>query len=110
MPGFPVRLYRHKLTWWQRVGVSGGGDPTFIAPVVVSGFWQGRAEEFRTPDGEQLVSRAAALVDAEVQVGDYLFFGVSVVALPFDAAALRVAGTGESHGVTSGVVRKALMV
>ena len=95
MSGFPSRLYRHTLTWWQRTGVSGGGDPTFIPPEVIKGFWQDRAEEFRTPDGEQLVSRAAALVDAQVEVGDYLFLGISAVISPFDASALRVAAPRE---------------
>jgi hypothetical protein len=110
MAAFPQRLFRHKLTWWQRTGVTGGGDPNFIAPVVINGFWQGRSEEFRSPDGETLVSRGTAMVDADVHVGDYLLFGTSVVVSPFDAGALRVAGEAIGYGVTSGSAHQVWMV
>ncbi len=63
------------ITHW--VVTHGAFGITFGTPTTQKGFWNDRNEIFKTPQGEDAVSRSIVYLTSDVAEGDYLFEGVS---------------------------------
>lgn len=99
------------LTWWQRTGISGGGDPVFASPVAIAGRWRVRNDVFRSRDGSEKTSRAVVPVDRDLASGDYLLNGTSTNADPYDAGALLVDGWLKEPSIGGGrYIRRAFLI
>ena len=76
-----ARNYKDEVTHWA-VTPGDFGSFTFAAPVTVKGRWEEKSVLFRTPEGEEEVSKSIVFITCDVDVDDYLFLGESVVADP----------------------------
>ena len=70
------------VTHWSRSGLKSSGDPNFAAPVTLNARWQESEEIFINVNGEQARGRAKVYLEIDVELGDYLFNGVSTTADP----------------------------
>ena len=52
------------------------------SPSTINVRWEERTELFTGPDGEEQVARGVIYLAADVEKGDYIFLGTSVVADP----------------------------
>jgi len=69
------------VTHW--VGSRDGfGAFSFGTPVALKGRWQEKAEQFRSPAGDDQTSKSVVYLEADVDIGDYLFLGTSIAADP----------------------------
>jgi hypothetical protein len=68
------RNLRHKVTWWPTSQAAYGGF-SFGMPELLRGRWEENAQQFRTPEGEEVVSSAIAYLSADVSIGDYIMLG-----------------------------------
>ena len=75
------RNYKDEVTHWAATP-GDFGSFIFAAPVTVKGRWEEKSELFRTPEGEEEVSKSIVLLACDVNVDDYLFLGESDVADP----------------------------
>ncbi len=73
--------FKEKATHWVATP-DGYGGFTYKAPKVLNCRWEERADQFKTPGGQQVVSRAVVYVESDVGIEDYLFLGVSSLADP----------------------------
>ena len=69
--------YNQQITYWSNPASDGYGGNTFGTPVTLLGRWQDKQEEFTDPEGKLNTSMAVIFLSREVQVGGYLFLGVS---------------------------------
>ena len=86
-----VRHFHQQITFWPTSESSYTGF-TFGDPVVLLGRWEDKAEMFRSPGGEEFVSKSIAYLPQDVEIGDYLALGnlSSVVDPTTVAEAFRV--------------------
>jgi len=66
------------ITYWGNPRPDGSGGRTFDDPVSIPARWQERQELTYDSKGQQIVSRAVVFVDQDLDVGGYLYNGVSV--------------------------------
>lgn len=71
-----TRNLKDRITCWSTVP-DGFGGFTFGAPVVMDGKWQDRVVLENDSNGKEIVSRAQVWLSADVELGDYLYKGVS---------------------------------
>jgi hypothetical protein len=96
MPNY-TRNMRRVITYWPPAGNDGFGGSGFGSPEERKCRWQDMAVQFRDPNGEELTSGAVVYVNSPVEVGGYLFDGVSVETDPASVAgALEIRQTGRS--------------
>jgi hypothetical protein len=69
------RNFKQTVTHWAITGEGSFSGPTFAAPNVMKGRWDYRNELFRTPAGDEEVSRTIAYLESDVDVGDYVIEG-----------------------------------
>ncbi len=88
MSNFTARKLTQTATLWEVDGIDSTGDPSFssASPSGVSVRWEERNEMFTGPDGSEQVARAVIYLSQDVNEGDYLFLGTSVVADPTSLA------------------------
>jgi len=86
--GFPGRMMKQNITWWQKTGQSGFGLSTFEDPIVVKGRWQEQGEMITDTSGKQVFSTAQVFVPSnrEIDEGDYVRLGASSAADPTQLA------------------------
>ena len=78
---FPCGL-NQDVTHWSTIP-DGYGGFVFTTPVVLGGRWQKKREIIdRFGAGQEAVSAAQVFIDTDIDEGDYLFEGASVVADP----------------------------
>lgn len=76
------RGYRQTATYWGSPVPNGTGGYSFDVPTTFYVRWEDRVEEFSDDRGEVQVSRAVVYVSREVEIGGYLYLGMSVVTDP----------------------------
>lgn len=76
-----TRNLKQKVTHWATVS-DGYGGYTYLAPQILKGRWEDKQELFRTPAGDEAVSKSVVYLSKAVEVGDYLYLGESVVVNP----------------------------
>ncbi len=69
------RRLKETITHWANAGSDGYGGYTWDTPVTMKARWQLTTILFKTPDGEERVSKAVVYVASDVVVGDYLAEG-----------------------------------
>lgn len=69
-------MRRQKAVWWARESTPDEfGRFAYDEPVEIDCRWDGASQEFQTPQGDTLVSKAVVYPDREVAVGDMLMEG-----------------------------------
>ncbi len=88
MTNFLERKLLQTATLWEVDGTDNFGDPAFssVSPATISVRWEERNELFTGPDGSEQVARGVIYLAQDVDEGDYLFLGTSVVADPTNLA------------------------
>lgn len=74
--GFP-----NSITWWPVTRDVTGG-PSFGSPTTLNANWQDRQIVYRNAKGDDAVSRATVFLTQDVDVGDYLYNGISTASDP----------------------------
>lgn len=69
------RRYTQELTYWAPAEENDFGEEAFEAPVAISGRWENRQDKVVTASGEEIVSKAFAYVDVDLQIEGYLALG-----------------------------------
>lgn len=69
------------ITYWT-TSSDGFGGSTYGAPQSLKGRWEERNDVFRTPNGQEKVSKAVVYLDTDVEINGYLYLGVSVASDP----------------------------
>lgn len=69
-------------TYWRPPIRDAFDVQTFSAPVEVAVRWEYKAVMFRDPNGQEAVSNAVVYTAQQVEIGGYLFLGVSAAADP----------------------------
>ena len=84
MSHYTIRKLTQAATLWEISGVDSAGDPAFSSgsPTAITVRWEERTELFTGPDGEEQVARGVIYLDADIETGDYLLLGTSVVEHP----------------------------
>jgi len=85
-----VESLRQTLTYWAISSKSTFNNPTFVAPVQISGRWEDSKELFIDLQGREVASSAVANLNQVVVEGDYLYLGTSAQADPRNQAGARV--------------------
>lgn len=75
MGGRIARNMRQTVTHWAITGDGSFSGPTFAPPATMRARWEHRNELFRTPAGDEEVSRTIAYLESDVDVGDYVIEG-----------------------------------
>lgn len=70
------------ITYWGNPRPNGSGGTVFDAPVSIQARWQERREELHDGKGHLFVSKAQVFVDVDLDVGGYLYNGVSSMTDP----------------------------
>lgn len=89
-----ARNLKQDVTWWA-ASPDGYGGYTYSSPQTIKGRWQDKQELFRTPAGDEQVSKAIVYLDQDVDVGDYLYEGLSTAADPTSLEAYQVRQFGK---------------
>lgn len=76
-----TRNLKDSVTWWSATP-DGFGGFIFGTPLVLDGKWQDRVVLETDSNAKEIVSRAQVWLSADVEVGDYLYHGVSDDANP----------------------------
>lgn len=63
------------ITYWAPAGENKYGESAFATPVVFKGRYEDRAEKYRLPSGDEIVSKAVVWVPSDVELGGYLAEG-----------------------------------
>jgi len=74
--------YTDDVTYWGSPVVDGWGVRTFVAPVVLKCRWEQHAEQFLDFTGTLSVSNAVVFVPVAVDLGGYLYLGISAASDP----------------------------
>lgn len=84
MTSFTQRKLLQTATLWEVGGTDNFGDPAFssASPSTISVRWEERSELFTGPDGSEQVARGVIYLAQDVDEGDYLFLGTSVISDP----------------------------
>lgn len=88
--------HNQDVTYWSVSGNDASGDPLFAAPVVIKARWEDRAVVFTTAKGEEATSMAVLFLGQDLDLGGFVFLGVSAAADP-----LTVEDSLEVQGVSS---------
>lgn len=75
------RNLKQQATHWVATA-DGFGGFNYSTPVELKCRWEKRFETFRDSQGEETTSNALVYLSADVEIGDYIFEGVSTVADP----------------------------
>lgn len=86
---FLTRNLRQTATLWTVASVDSSGDPTFNTSKTVKVRWEERTAIFATAAGEEAVASAVIFMAEDVDPGDFLFLGTSIVADPTDVTGSR---------------------
>ena len=78
--------YNDKVTYWGSPVVDGWGAKVFAEPKILKCRWEQNAERFVAYSGEQTVSNAVVFVPVNVDLGGYLFKGISESLDPLSVA------------------------
>jgi hypothetical protein len=70
------------ITYWGNPRNDGTGGKIFDAPVQIDARWQDRVEESFDDKGAKFISRAKVFLNQDVDIGGYLYKGVSLFADP----------------------------
>lgn len=60
------------ITYWAVTGENEYGASSFGAPVLLLGRWEESSQQFRTPQGDDSVSKAVVWVPQDVTIDGYL--------------------------------------
>lgn len=94
------KYFIHDLTKWVTTP-NGSGGFTFGSPVGLKGRWEDSVEMFINEEGESIPSRAVVYLGVDINVGDYLFKGVSAASDPTTVSkAYRVRQFGSVPSLT----------
>jgi len=107
-----TRSLKQTLTYWAPGDIDGGGKRSYSPPVPLPCRWEDRRERFIDRNGNEMVSRAIAYVDADLQEGGYLHLGTSTLSTPTPSGQSYLINRFESDPDLSGrgdTVRRALM-
>jgi hypothetical protein len=69
-----LRYHHDTVTHWATSPGSFSGF-SFGTPTKQSARWEQKAEQFRTPEGEETVSASIAYLERDVNIGDFLVLG-----------------------------------
>ena len=90
----PSRNLKQTLTYWAlSTGHNKDGSRKFSTPVEVMGRWEDKQELFVNANGEETQSTAKVFVASDVEIGGWLYLGIST-----DADPQNVTGTKEIKG------------
>lgn len=70
------------MTYWGAPVPDGEGGESFSTPRQLKARWEDRNDEFNTPTGETLISRATVFILEDVVTGGYLLKGISAESVP----------------------------
>lgn len=74
----PTPIYHQDVTYWGPPTPNGFGGETFSgSPVTFKGRWQDNSVVVTSEDGDDYTSNAQVLVPQDLEVGGYLYKGVS---------------------------------
>ena len=85
-------LDRHRnqaATYWAKGARDSSGDTTFAAAKAITVRWEQRSAVFTNAAGEESMANSVVFVKEDMEEGDYLFLGTSVVADPTGVAAAQ---------------------
>lgn len=64
------------VTYWAPGTTGYDNEKDYAAPVAIRGRWEEIRSEIQGPNGEQVVSKTAVIVDQDVEEGGYLALGL----------------------------------
>ncbi len=70
------------ITYWASAGPDSAGDDSFDTPVAISGRWDYEERLVLDSRGKERKTSSVIFVDQDVEGGDFLLLGTSVVADP----------------------------
>ena len=76
------RRLSQKYTYWAPSGINQWSKRTYYAPVTISGRWEDVSQEYFTPEGENVFSKAVIYTLADVMPAGYMYKGISTVTDP----------------------------
>lgn len=76
------RRLSQEYTYWAPSGIDAWSKRTYYSPVTISGRWEDTTQEFFTPEGENLFSKAVIYTLADVLPAGYLYKGISTATDP----------------------------
>ena len=85
-------LDRHRnqlATYWAKGARDSSGDTTFATPKAITVRWERRSVVFTNAAGEEAMSDSMVFVKEDMEEGDYLLLGTSIVADPTSIAGPR---------------------
>ena len=85
-------LTRHRnqpATYWAKGARDSSGDTTYAAAKAVTVRWEERSAVFTNAAGEEATANSVVFVKEDMEAGDYLFLGTSVVADPTTVVAAQ---------------------
>ncbi len=77
-----TRNLLQNVTYWSRGAPDGFGGFAFSSPVTIKGRWEQRTDLFKDPQGNEQRSSARVYVDTDVELGGYIFLGISAATNP----------------------------
>lgn len=107
--GLSRRYLNKDITHWVPTG-DGYGGFSYSAPTVLKGRWESRVEKMVTLAGEEFVSQANIWLGISIDVGDYLFEGVSTEVDPNVAGASRVKIKSEIPSIRGSFVERKVIL
>ena len=107
--GWADRNLVHDITVWSATP-DGFGGYEFSEPRHIKGRWNHKSERTTDAEGNEIVTNAEVMISKEVEVGDYLHYGVSDVVDPTTVRAYTVKDYRETTDLRNvEVVRKAIV-
>lgn len=91
-----ARNMNQAATYWAPGANDGFGGVAAGAAVAILCRWQDKADLFRSPEGQELVSNAVVYVDRELAVKGKLALGTHVGTPPASAKEIRQTGSSPS--------------
>jgi hypothetical protein len=83
------RHMKQTVTYWAPLGTNSYGARQFAAPVQLKARWEDVGELFRSPSGQEVVSKAKVFTPSAVDLGGYLYLGTSAATDPKTVANAR---------------------
>lgn len=76
-----------EITYWAPTGKRHDGSLSFGAPMTIGGWWKEVNEKFVDQNGRELISNATVFTSIDVEVGGWLFKGVTATTEPGNVTA-----------------------
>lgn len=72
------RFLKQNITYWAVSSIDGWNKPTFEStPETIIGRWEDKSELYLDSNGQEKISNAIVYLNQDVEIGGYLYLGIS---------------------------------